>query len=180
LGLPLSRKLAALLGGEVGLESAPGRGSTFSLSIPASYGPGLEGPPSLKAAADAGTRPLILVIDDEEASRYVLRQLIGDRDYEILEASDGTEGLRKAADRRPNAIFLDLHMPRLDGYAVLGELAAGARTGAIPVAVSTSSVIGEDDRLRLAHARTILPKNSLSRESIASFLSEAIPDRREA
>jgi signal transduction histidine kinase/CheY-like chemotaxis protein len=168
LGLPLSRRLAALLGGEVHLESAPGRGSTFSLAIPAIYGAPPE--PSL---GPSGRRCTVLVIDDEEAFRYVLRHLIGGPGYEIIEAADGREGVRKARETKPDAIILDLQMPTVDGYGVLDELAADPRTDKIPVAVATSLVIGPEHSSRLARARAILPKSSLSREALASFLREA-------
>jgi signal transduction histidine kinase/CheY-like chemotaxis protein len=171
LGLPLSRRLAELLGGEVRLDSAPGRGSTFQLVVPMVYGTGSapEGPVS--GSAPARTR--VLVIDDEEAFRYVLRQLIGGAGFEIIEAADGADGLRKARDERPDAIILDLHMPRLDGYAVLEALAADPRTSRIAVAVSTSSLLGPEQRQRLAQAHAILPKNTLSRESVSTFLRDA-------
>jgi CheY-like chemotaxis protein len=180
LGLPLSRKLAELLGGEVAVASAPGRGSTFSLSIPAVYGqnPGSGSPgPEDRPGAPRGT---ILIVDDEEASRYVLRQLIGEPRYVIEEAADGREGLRKARTVRPDAIFLDLHLPEVDGYTILDELAAHPETRDVPVAVSTSALIGPDQRRRLAHARVILPKNALSREAVASFLRQSLPDSRES
>jgi signal transduction histidine kinase/CheY-like chemotaxis protein len=171
LGLPLSRRLAELLGGEVRLESAPGQGSTFSLVIPMVHGPGAADQPV--AVTGEPARSKVLVIDDEEAFRYVLRQLIGGSGYDIIEAADGVDGLRRARDEHPDAIILDLQMPRLDGYAVLDALAADPATRGIAVAVSTSSVIGPDQRQRLAGARAILPKHSLSRESVASFLRSA-------
>ncbi|MDQ4137177.1 MAG: ATP-binding protein, partial [Pseudomonadota bacterium] len=171
LGLPLSRRLAELLGGEVRLESAPGQGSTFQLVIPMVHG--TNGPAEPVAApGPAQARTRVLVIDDEEAFRYVLRQLIGGG-YEIIEAADGADGLRKARDEHPDAIILDLHMPVLDGYAVLDALAADPDTRRIAVAVSTSSVLGPDQRQRLAGARAILPKSSLSREAVSRFLREA-------
>ena len=172
LGLPLSRRLAELLGGEVRLESAPGQGSTFSLVIPMVHGGGAVDHPAV-AAPGQPVRSKVLVIDDEEAFRYVLRQLIGGSGHEIIEAADGVEGLRRARDEHPDAIILDLQMPRLDGYEVLDALAADPATRGIAVAVSTSSVIGPDQRERLAGARAILPKHSLSRESVSSFLRSA-------
>jgi signal transduction histidine kinase/CheY-like chemotaxis protein len=170
LGLPLSRRLAELLGGEVRLESVPGRGSTFRLLVPPVYGVSAPSPqlPSAPRSEPAGMR--ILVIDDEEASRYLLRQLIGDSHHEIIEAADGVAGLRKARDEHPDAIFLDLQMSKLDGYAVLKELSTDPQTSGIAVAISTSSDIGPEHRAQLAAARTILPKNSLSRESVSDFL----------
>ena len=179
LGLPLSRRLAALLGGEVRLESEPGQGSAFALVIPRSHG---TRPVQDTATAPAASerRPRVLVIDDEEAFRYVLRQYIGDPGYEVIEASDGSEGLRKAREILPEAIVLDLQMPRLDGYSVLAELAADPRTSGIAVAVATSLAIGPELRLRLAGARAVLSKDSLSRETVAAFLREAASARGEA
>jgi signal transduction histidine kinase len=171
LGLPLSRRLAALLGGEVLVESTLGVGSTFMLVIPAHLEPG-------KLQASRGPSPdparrRILVIDDEEAFRYVLRQLISDPAVDVIEATDGADGLRKARDEHPDAIILDLQMPKVDGYAVLTELAADPQTRGIPVAVATSLVLDEEVRRRLAAAQAILPKNALSRQTVAAFLQKA-------
>jgi signal transduction histidine kinase len=173
LGLPLSKKLAELLGGEVHLESSPGLGSTFTLTIPARFGAagGQELGPECPRC-----RPRILVIDDEEAFRYVMRQLIG-HSYDVLEAIDGMDGLQKARDSRPDVIFLDLRMPKLDGYALLKELAADPATRDIVVIVSTSSEIGPEQLLRLSRTHAILSKDSLSRESVSSLLREVMAAR---
>jgi signal transduction histidine kinase/ActR/RegA family two-component response regulator len=170
LGLPLSRKLAELLGGTLTVASAPGAGSTFTLTIPTRM-PGL-------AESDAGTRsgrPLVLVIDDEEAARYVLRQMVGAGDrYDVIEARGGTEGLQRAEAEHPDLILLDLNMPDLHGEEVLGRLAASPATSDIPVIVCTSALAPELDLTRLGAARALLPKASLTRASVAQALQDVL------
>jgi len=166
LGLSLSKKLAELLGGSVSVESEPGRGSTFSLALP----PHLVLPPPLGRGPANPRR--ILLIDDEETFRYVLRQMISTEDFEVFEADNGTEGLERARGMRPDAIFLDLQMPVLDGYAVLNALKADAVTRKVPVFIATSSVIGTSERERLGAANSIISKQALSRKIIAGLLRD--------
>jgi signal transduction histidine kinase len=181
LGLPLSKKLAELLGGSVHLESRPGSGSIFTLTIPARFGvfPLAEGR-GLEPGDAGHPRRRVLVIDDEEAFRYVMRHLISHSTYEVIEAADGMDGLLKARDSRPDVIVLDLKMPKLDGYTVMNELGADPATRDIAVIVSTSSEIGPEEHLRLTRARAILNKNSLSRESVSSLLRAVTSARGEA
>jgi CheY-like chemotaxis protein len=170
LGLPLSRKLAELLGGTLTVASAPGAGSTFTLAIPARL-PGLA---DSEPGARSG-RPLVLVIDDEEAARYVLRQMVGAADrYDVIEARDGTEGLQRAAIEHPDLILLDLNMPDLHGEEVLSRLAASPQTADIPVIVCTSALAPELDPARLGAARALLPKASLTRASVAQALQDVL------
>jgi signal transduction histidine kinase/CheY-like chemotaxis protein len=159
LGLPLSRRLAELLGGRVSLESALGKGSAFSLAIPRVYG------------AQAVTPGRVLVIDDDEAARYVLRQFLASAGFEVEEANSGTEGLERARQLRPDAIFLDLQMPDIDGYGVLEELHADPGTRDVPVVIVTSTVLGPLERSRLGSARSIVGKDRLSTEALVAALA---------
>jgi signal transduction histidine kinase/CheY-like chemotaxis protein len=169
LGLPLSRRLAQLLGGEIFVESAVGAGSTFILSIPPALG-------ETAAAAVVPSNPngrRVLVIDDEDAFRYVFRQMLGGAaGYEIIEAGDGFEGLRRARQDHPDVIVLDLQMPNLDGFETIRELSSDPATRQIPVIVSTSSVIDNEMRARLSKAAAIVSKQSLSRETLGALLQE--------
>lgn len=283
LGLPLSRKLAELLGGEVAVESTLGVGSTFSARIPAVYGgakaeqvvvamPQAEAERStvlliddevesrllyekylrgshfqviaarsvregeavlgrtkpaaivlscltrdgdawallvglkartetsavpvlvyskmedrakaLSLGADAfSTKPMerrwllrklialtggetackVLIVDDDEVSRYVMRQLFPADGTEVMEAANGMEALRYARDEQPDFIVLDLLMPEMSGFQVLDRLQADSRTSHIPVIVSTSRLLDETDRARLRHTPArLLPKSAIS------------------
>jgi CheY-like chemotaxis protein len=169
LGLPLSRRLAILLGGEILVDSALDKGSTFTLSIPPVFGESAAGTEPRVPADRQGRR--VLVVDDEDAFRYVFRQMIGgEQGYEIIEAVNGLDGLRRARLDHPDVIVLDLQMPHLDGYETLRELSADAVTSRTPVIVSTSSVIDEEMRRRLSKASAIVSKETLSRETICSLL----------
>ncbi len=171
LGLPLSRKLAELLGGRVTLESAPGSGSTFSAEIPRVYGgrtPGeAEGPPAPSAGAGGGP---ILVVDDDEIARYLVRgSLAAATDLAVIEAADGEEGLRLAREARPRAVVLDLAMRGLSGFEVLDRLQADPETRAIPVIIHSSRPLDDADRARLAAASATLRKGGRPDESVEGF-----------
>ena len=87
-------------------------------------------------------REKVLVIDDDEVSRYLLQGLLADTRFAVMEAADGAEGLRLAAQEQPRAVFLDLDMPGLTGFEVLEAPAvAGRRPEHIPVIIHTSKVL---------------------------------------
>jgi signal transduction histidine kinase len=174
LGLSLARKLAELLGGRVSVESTPGVGSTFSAVIPAIYAEPQAGEPSEPAPPDITRRP-VLIIDDEEVARYILKGQLADTKFTVLEASGGREGLKRAEEEQPSVIFLDLMMPDMDGFETLSRLKASPKTEHIPVIILTSKVLDEAERRDLnTRAITVLSKESTSREEAAAKIREAV------
>ena len=169
LGLPLSRSLAELLGGELTLESVPGQGSVFTLSIPPE-----RGDPSRAQRPSNSGRKRVLLIDDDETFRYVMRQIIGNEPrYEYIEAVDGDVGLKTAREQKPDVIILDLQMPTMDGFTVLQELNADSRTSVTPVIVSTSLNVNAELKARLPAGTRVISKNTISRENVSLFLRDA-------
>jgi signal transduction histidine kinase len=171
LGLPLSRKLAELLGGHVEVHSELGQGSTFALIVPTTLGQRTL--PRTDASASECKR--ILVVDDDETFRYVLRQLIGSAQrYELLEASDGEQGLKLIVEQRPDLVILDLQMPNVDGFEVLRRLRTQPELTAIPVIVSTSLQLSGELLSRLPAGVRVLSKSVLSRERVLMLLRDAM------
>ncbi|TWT13860.1 ATP-binding protein [Reyranella sp. CPCC 100927] len=173
LGLPLSRKLAELLGGRLNVQSTPGQGSVFSLALPADMRT-VQDPvaPSVIAERNSAARR-VLIIDDEEASRYVLRQfLAGDSRMELTEVESGTEGLRRAQQDKPDLVLLDLKLPGLDGFEIFRTLRGDPATRHIPIVVVTSSLLTDEDQHALAGAAGILSKATLSRPLLSAVLAD--------
>jgi len=113
----------------------------------------------------------ILLVDDEEVSRYVLRQLFRSPPDQVIEASNGAEGLRFAREEQPQLIMLDLLMPETSGFEVLERLRADPSTADIPVVVSTSKPLDERELALLKrHAAGFFPKSILSTAMAASEL----------
>ena len=112
----------------------------------------------------------VLIIDDDEVSRYVVKTLLSQTDFRFVEAFAAQEGLMKAREVKPDAVILDLSMPDVTGFEVLKRLKNDPRTSAIPVIIYTSKVLDARDREMLADAAVILSKESTSRDaSLAQF-----------
>jgi CheY-like chemotaxis protein len=119
------------------------------------------------------TRPRVLMIDDNEVSRYLLRGQVPDARYEIFEARDGREGLRMAHELKPAIIFLDFYMPDLNGIEVLKDLRNSADLAHVPVVLHSTKVLdGAELEFFRENAIAIFPKQYLTLPDAGSRVRE--------
>ena len=140
LGLVISKRFCQMMGGDIVVESRTDEGSTFTVRLPGD----LHDPSIVNAAVPRVTTgktvlgvTTVLVIDDEPAVRDLMSRSLSSEGIRIITAGDGEEGLRKAHELHPDLIFLDVMMPKMDGWAVLTALKADAKVMRIPVVMLT-------------------------------------------
>ncbi|MBD2006848.1 MULTISPECIES: ATP-binding protein [Cyanophyceae] len=116
----------------------------------------------------------ILIIDDDQVSRYLLKQLLAYTNFTILEAENGREGIRLAGEENPDCIFLDLAMPHMNGFEVIEVLKSDRATSNIPVIINTSKVLEEEEKRDLARRTVAILSKDPSREDAIARSREAL------
>ena len=136
LGLAITRAFCRLLGGDVTVASTYGEGSTFTIHLPAEMPEQASEPDEAPAEATSGQH-LVLVIDDDPAQRDLLSRFLEREGFAVRTAPDGKLGIELARSLHPRAILLDVMMPQMDGWSVLGALKADPDLAVIPVVMVT-------------------------------------------
>jgi DNA-binding response OmpR family regulator len=153
LGLVITRQFCELMGGDVSVESVAGKGTTFTIRLPAEVGdpsaataqeprpqevlPQQTQQPRAPGVEVAQPLGRILVIDDDPSVGDLVRRFLGKEGFLVVTAAGGEEGLRLAAEMRPDIITLDALMPGMDGWTVLSQLKADTELAAVPVIMLT-------------------------------------------
>ena len=148
LGLSVVSELVKLMGGQLRVKSQFGRGSIFWLDIvvPVLSKPSQFKPKILTSTITINkeTKPRILVVDDKEANRGLLREILEPKGFEIFTAENGEEMFKIAETIKPNIILLDLFMPVKTGFTTAKELRQHPKLKHIPIIVVTASLITKE------------------------------------
>jgi len=173
LGLTISRRLTALLGGRLTLSSTPHAGSTFSVILPATpQAHAIPGPATGSARMPAPGSGRVLVIDDDPEMVVLLERALEGSNYRVFGALSADEGVRKAHEVNPDAILLDVTMPETDGWRALHRLKRDPEIAHIPVVMHT---IVADQALGFSLGATDYLVKPVEREQLLTALGRLRP-----
>jgi len=112
----------------------------------------------------------ILVVEDQEDNRQILRDLLGNSGYELIEAENGEEALIAIAKQRPDLILMDIQLPVMDGYEATRRIKADPNLKTIPIIVVTSYALsGDEGKAREAGCDAYVPKPYSPRQLLAKI-----------
>ena len=113
---------------------------------------------------------VILVVEDQEDNRQIIRDMLAATDYEIIEAKNGEEALAAVAKQRPDLILMDIQLPIMDGYEATRRIKADPALRSIPIiAVTSYALSGEEHKARAAGVDDYVPKPYSPRHLLAKI-----------
>ncbi len=187
LGLAISRKLAELMGGTLSCSGRPGRGAEFTLTVPLPVvrtGSAEAGTIEPAAQADSACLPRhlqgvrVLLAEDNELNRIIAREMLERVGFVVDEAEDGLEAVLKARKTAYAAVFMDIQMPGMDGFAATASLRRAKRLQGLPIiAMTAHAMVGDKEKSLAAGMNGHLTK-PLNEEELCRTAAELITDAR--
>ncbi|MEO5923282.1 MAG: response regulator [Bryobacteraceae bacterium] len=150
LGLALTHRLVAVMSGKISVQSAVGRGSTFTVELP--YRGAEEPlPPAETMAIAQANGPLILAVEDNPVGLRVLRHVLQRRNFQVVGATSGTEAIEAARAQKVDLILMDLQMPDMNGLEATAEIRKIPGYANVPILALTANYSDQTREECLAH-----------------------------
>ena len=178
LGLAISKRLVDAMGGEIGVDSTLGEGSLFWFEVPLALGDVADLQHEASAAILALAPRRILLAEDVELNRDIIRTMLQRDGHEVATAKNGREAVKRVQQERFDLVLMDVHMPVMDGLQATRAIRAlKGPTGSIPIVALTANVMAaEQEKCRQAGMDGVLMKPiewELVREAIAQYGAHA-------
>ena len=177
LGLAIAQRFCHMMGGDIYVESEVGRGSTFTIRLPATAAqPEVQNTQTdSQSESPRGGRRSVLVIDDDPAVRDLMKRFLSKEGFQVMTAASSAEGLRLARQTHPDAITLDVMMSGVNGWAMLSTLKSDPQLADIPVVMVT---IADDKNLGYALGASDYLTKPIERDRLVATLKKyQRPDR---
>lgn len=161
LGLAISREFVRLMGSDIHVQSDEGKGSTFwfELVLPIVNRNSHSEKSSGEVTGYQGLRRRVLIVEDGDASRHILVDLLSNLGFETYEATNGQEGIEKAKAAEPDLILMDIRMPVMDGLEATRQIRQIGKLNQTPIIVLSASATPNDEaETFVAGSTAFLPK----------------------
>lgn len=180
LGLSISREIVKHMGGDIDVESEPGKGSTFSFKI--KYKEAEEIVPQEDEVAmdvsglkEGQSNNKVLVVDDNESNREMLRLLLEPLGFELRILNDGSEVVDTIASWSPDLVLLDMKMPGKTGYEVLKEVRQDKKLMAVPIVAVTASTFEEDREAAMSAGASAFLSKPVDTDALMKLIAQLMP-----